>query len=78
MIPPWAEREPDEDPEDWLLRLVISRAAIENGGLVPNDRNVPVIPAGTAFMTVAGAPLGWVTFCHFPPDPIPVPGRTAS
>jgi hypothetical protein len=27
-LPAWAVREPDEPPQDWLTRLVISLAAI--------------------------------------------------
>jgi hypothetical protein len=34
MRPRWAEREPDEPAEDWLLRLVIGRMA-EAGLRIP-------------------------------------------
>lgn len=64
----WADREPDEPLEDWMLRLQISHAAAESRPVTS-----AIVPApGVAFVT--GTLAGWVTFRHSLPDPMSVPG----
>jgi hypothetical protein len=73
----WAEREPDEPLEGWMLRLQISHAAMGSWSQAAAslDTQDPIrFPApGTSFIW-SPAGLGWVTFRHCLPDPVPVPG----
>jgi hypothetical protein len=61
----WAAREPDEELEDWMLRVQISLIAAWHQ---------PARRPGLAFVTQGGGPPGWVVFRHYLPDAYAAPG----